>query len=292
MPPVGDNQDNQNNFNNNMPPVNNNLNQNSQMSVDDGKGISIVGLILAFFFPLIGLILSIIGLSKAKKSNSQKALPITGIILSVITMLFSTIFGILLIIGITKKSSDTTKNIDTYQSSTDDEYNKDNSNNNSNSSISAEDLSDYNKVCTNGYKVSNATAYEPGKPSKVVIVYNTKNSENYYYNITPSKTSWAVDYESPSTAQLVACMNFSDSIDANKNCDYTTNGEKVSIQLYHSKYRVELYEAKTYKKIGSTTITTSGNECPSYVSYDKNNPKVYQKPIAEDLEGFLTTYVE
>ncbi len=44
---------------------------------------AIVGFILAFFMPLLGLIFSIIGLNKVKECNSGKGLAIAGIIISV-----------------------------------------------------------------------------------------------------------------------------------------------------------------------------------------------------------------
>ena len=63
----------------------------------ESNGLAIAGFILAFFFPLVGLILSIIGYSKAKEmNNSGKGLALAGIILSSIFM------GLVLIIWIIK----------------------------------------------------------------------------------------------------------------------------------------------------------------------------------------------
>lgn len=50
--------------------------------------ISVVGFILSFIMPLIGLILSIIGLHKSKKNNSNQGLSIAGLIISIIVLLF------------------------------------------------------------------------------------------------------------------------------------------------------------------------------------------------------------
>lgn len=58
--------------------------------------MAIVGFILAFFMPLIGLILSIIALTQIKKTGEGgKGLAVAGIIISVIMM----ILGMLLVIG-------------------------------------------------------------------------------------------------------------------------------------------------------------------------------------------------
>jgi hypothetical protein len=49
------------------------------------NGLAIAGLILAFLAPLIGLILSIVGLSQAKKRNQNgRGLAIAGIIISIV----------------------------------------------------------------------------------------------------------------------------------------------------------------------------------------------------------------
>ena len=45
--------------------------------------ISIIGFIISFIMPLVGLILSIIGFSKSKKNNSSTALAIAGLIISI-----------------------------------------------------------------------------------------------------------------------------------------------------------------------------------------------------------------
>lgn len=51
---------------------------------------AIVGFILSFFFSILGLIFSCIGLSKSKSMNgSGKALSIAGIIISCLTMFFA-----------------------------------------------------------------------------------------------------------------------------------------------------------------------------------------------------------
>ncbi len=52
------------------------------------NGLAIAGLVLAFIIPLVGLILSILGLSAVKKNNQKgKGLALAGIILSVLFML-------------------------------------------------------------------------------------------------------------------------------------------------------------------------------------------------------------
>ena len=86
-----------NNNSNGTPPEFSNSN-NHQSKMDDGKTVSIIGLILAFTgLHLIGLILSVIGFKKAKKANSSTGLPMAGIIINAVFWLISTILFIVFI---------------------------------------------------------------------------------------------------------------------------------------------------------------------------------------------------
>lgn len=55
------------------------------------NGFAVAGLILAFFSPLLGLIFSCIGLSKAREYGSGKGLAIAGIVVSILSIIFSII---------------------------------------------------------------------------------------------------------------------------------------------------------------------------------------------------------
>ncbi len=57
---------------------------------------AIVGFILSFFMPLLGLIFSIIGLNKVKECNSGKGLAVAGIIISAAEW----VIGIIVVIAI------------------------------------------------------------------------------------------------------------------------------------------------------------------------------------------------
>ncbi|MDE6690416.1 MAG: hypothetical protein K2K04_00440 [Clostridia bacterium] len=69
-------------------------------AVDTYSGLSVGGLILAFFEPLIGLILSILAHNEAKRTGSQKSrsMSTAGIIISAVIMgLFALLFLIWII---------------------------------------------------------------------------------------------------------------------------------------------------------------------------------------------------
>jgi hypothetical protein len=52
------------------------------------NGMAIAGFVLAFLLPLLGLIFSIIGVNKAKKTGTGKGLAIAGIVISAISIFF------------------------------------------------------------------------------------------------------------------------------------------------------------------------------------------------------------
>lgn len=58
------------------------------------NGMAVAGFILSFFFALLGLIFSIIGLKKSKETNSGKGLSIAGIIISTLNMVVGFILGL------------------------------------------------------------------------------------------------------------------------------------------------------------------------------------------------------
>ncbi|KJL17283.1 hypothetical protein RL72_03526 [Microbacterium azadirachtae] len=52
-----------------------------------GKGLAIAGLILAFLFPLLGLILSIVAAVKLRKAHASAGLAIAGIIIAAVILI-------------------------------------------------------------------------------------------------------------------------------------------------------------------------------------------------------------
>jgi hypothetical protein len=62
--------------------------------------LGILSIVLGIFIPLVGIILGIIGINKAKTTNSNKLISIIGIIISIVMMIFyGIIFVILLMFG-------------------------------------------------------------------------------------------------------------------------------------------------------------------------------------------------
>jgi hypothetical protein len=68
-------------------------------TLDPGRTLGIVGLVLAFLIPLVGLILSIVAFNQSKRAGFTNTLARVGIIVAVIVMALGLVIGI--IAGIT-----------------------------------------------------------------------------------------------------------------------------------------------------------------------------------------------
>lgn len=64
-----------------------------------GKTLGIVGLILAFFIPLVGLILGIVGLNQSKKAGRKNGVALAAVIVSSIFLVIGIIVAIVVGIG-------------------------------------------------------------------------------------------------------------------------------------------------------------------------------------------------
>ena len=62
--------------------------------------LAILGFVFSFLVALIGLILSIIGLSKSKELNSGRGLSIAGIIISVLNMVLGLVLAIVMVASV------------------------------------------------------------------------------------------------------------------------------------------------------------------------------------------------
>lgn len=59
--------------------------------------IGILGFVFAFIIPIVGIILSIIGISRANQNNSAKGLPVAGLVISIVRIVLRIILTILFV---------------------------------------------------------------------------------------------------------------------------------------------------------------------------------------------------
>ncbi len=99
------------------PTVSQPVSSSSSQPVQSGtNGLSIVGLVLAFFIPLVGLIVSIAALSKAKKNHQSTGIAVAGIVVSSLFMLLAVpifiAFSRASVSGVKGKAYDTERQVD------------------------------------------------------------------------------------------------------------------------------------------------------------------------------------
>jgi hypothetical protein len=71
--------------------ANNQQNNTTAKPTDPGQTLGILSLVFAFIFPLVGLVLGIIGHSKSKKAGFKNGLSIAGIVISIVSIIVTTL---------------------------------------------------------------------------------------------------------------------------------------------------------------------------------------------------------
>jgi len=155
--------------------------------------------------------------------------------------------------------------------------------------VSAEYLTDYDDVCKKLATVSNSKAYSEGSPPNVVVLKQSAISD-YFTTLSPTfrdSSIKAADYKAPTEVQLVACLTVDETNDVAGVCEAEQKGKKVSLQKTAVIYKLEVYEAKTGKKLGSGSVDGPITDCPLLVYYDQSDPRVYGEPDLVKLETAL-----
>lgn len=182
-------------------------------------------------------------------------------------------------------SSDSSKKDDSSSNSTADDEKVRAAN-----ATTAKYVTDFNKVCETA-SISNAADY--AKPYKIAAFYDSVTGSDYWTQVSlPYDANYKADYDKFETTNVVACLS-PDKTSAvkSKTCDFKSGSDTVSIDYYALKYNVSLYEAKSGKKIKDLgTVNGPADTCPSFVSYNKSDPKVYAKPDAQALGDLLATF--
>ncbi|MCQ1953930.1 DUF4190 domain-containing protein [Arthrobacter sp. zg-Y238] len=76
----------------------------AQPRPNPGQAMGIAGLITSFFFSIVGLVLSIVGLNQSRKAGMSNVPAVIGIIVGGLGTLFGILFFILIMIGIAADS--------------------------------------------------------------------------------------------------------------------------------------------------------------------------------------------
>ncbi len=190
---------------------------------NENNTMSIIGFILSFIIPVVGLILSILGLSKSKELNDKgKTLSIIGIIISSIMLIFNFIFTFSIIEDILNE----TDNKFEYKYDNKKDYNNDNNNENNNfSQISYEGKKgdsfcikeydnhyyiekDRNSTNTRCYSctTNNCEIFDVSENGRFIVGFDNNEYFTYDYN-TNKKTKLNIDLIKYSYINILAEKN-------------------------------------------------------------------------------------
>lgn len=219
----------------------------------------------------------------------------TGLIVGlVIGGIIALIVILLIVVGLMANKADDNKKATNTNQNTTSKSSSDESN--SNNAETAKYSSDFEAVCQGG-SISNAASFAKGtKPYKVFAFFN--NSAGYSDNWTTvylsSQQSSTANSDNVTEANVVACLAEKKGTAAkSQTCEFESGGEKVTLDYYSLKYALEFREAKTGKVLGTgSDINGPATKCPSFVSYDKNDPKVYADPDEDAVQAAVKAFAE
>ena len=217
---------------------------------------------------------------------------IIGIVLGIIVLLGG---GVAL--ALTLSNSDDKKNGDSSQERDDDENKSDESDEAADedklraaNAKTASSMTDLKAVCEIG-SVTNAADLQ--KPYKVAAFSKEDTARDYWSQVSLKYDApYYVKYDEYAKVNAVVCLTEdSDARVKAKTCDFKSGGENVSIDLYATKYEAVAYEAKSGKKIEELgTVSGPASRCPSFVSYDKSDPKIIAKPDSDALDALVAKF--
>jgi hypothetical protein len=152
-------------------------------------------------------------------------------------------------------------------------------------------------VCS-GASVSAATAYDPkGTAHKALYFATYKDDLSDRSSSLPG--DWTVQY-SPAgdpfkAIDLVACARRTAAQQV-KICDkYKTNGSGTQnkVRWHTATYELSVFEAKTGKKLGTTTLQATDAECPMFENFSGDSDTIddYASPSDSAVADFLRAYV-
>jgi hypothetical protein len=156
---------------------------------------------------------------------------------------------------------------------------------------------DFKGACS-GAGLSRAAAYDPAKtPHKAVYFESWKD------DLTDRSTSlppdWTVQFTADGDAyaavDLVACGKRTASKEV-KVCDGYKSDDKPTnnkVRWHTATYQLTVYEAKTGKKLGETSVEATNQDCPMFQNFDGDNQTVdgYASVPDSTVAEFLKTHI-
>ena len=158
--------------------------------------------------------------------------------------------------------------------------------------VVVDSLSDYEVVCKGG-TASNASDYTGVAPHPIMFLRPSAVFEDQYSQIilTLKNKEAMSDYENPTAIQLVGCFSVKDK-QKTKTCQMKVSGDTMSdVDYYSVTYELNIYEAKTNKKVGTKSVSGTADSCPFIASLNKDDPKILADPDDASTDAAVTEYI-
>lgn len=230
--------------------------------------------------------------SQPPKKNTNL---IIGIVIGVVVLL--AVVGTILALTLSSKDNgDSDKKDEKTTSKTDsskkEDTEADDAKKRAANATTATSLTSFNVVCETG-SISNAASFE--KPYKVVAFssYDRGGDRQSWSQVyLKYGASYEVKYDSFAEANVVVCLKEDTSKRVkSQSCDFTSSGEKVSVDYYATQFEAVAYEAKTGKKIKSLgTVNAPAAKCPTFATYVKSDPKIIASPDKDALDVLVAAF--
>ena len=212
---------------------------------------------------------------------------LTGIVIAAIVLLA---VGVGLAFALNQNSNESADNNNTSTSRDQDDEQASEEQLRAANATTARYLNNFDVVCGTG-SITNAADY--AKPYKIAAFSKTEDARSWTSVSLPHDAAYRADYDNIEETNVVACLNekAGTAVKA-ETCEFNSRGERVSVDYYAVQYDLTLYQAKTGQKIEDLgTINGPATNCPSFVTFNPDDPKIYARPDADAVGAALERFV-
>lgn len=157
-------------------------------------------------------------------------------------------------------------------------------------SRTASAVAEFNTVCDVG-SITNAAEFD--KPYRIAAFYQA-SSDRAWTPITLDASSTYATNEA-SSVNVIACLSEVEGSAAKSIvCEFRSGGQAIAVDYYSLDYDLTIHEAKSGKRIDSLGKIrgTTGDDCPTEVSFSPENPKIYAAPNGPEVNAALAKFAE
>ena len=159
------------------------------------------------------------------------------------------------------------------------------------------------KMCT-GTVIEAAAEYDAsGSGPHKIALYNQNGFDETVYDLMfPSQTDlpedWTTPFDQPfSDIELVGCLSRTETtlVDTCEGYEIDEEDREGTVEIYDATYELAIYAAQTGELLGTETIETYMDECPSFVMFSTGDGEDLVEErygsAADELVNLIESYV-